>query len=58
MKCKVTIERVSKETYEMELDGDTVSVLDKAREMVRLRNRRTTDPNTTFVVKKVETIKE
>lgn len=57
MKCKVTVERVSKETYEMELDGDTVSVLDKAREMVRLRNQRT-ESTTTFVVKKVESIKE
>jgi hypothetical protein len=57
VKCKVTIERVSRETYEMELEGDCVQVLDQARAMVARRNR-ITQADTTFVVKKVESIKE
>lgn len=55
MKCKVTIKRISTETYEMELEGDCVQVLDQARAMVAKRNRK---PDTTFHVAKVETIKE
>lgn len=56
-KCKVTVERISRETYEMELEGDCVQVLDQARAMVAKRNL-ITQADTTFHVAKVETIKE
>jgi hypothetical protein len=57
-KCKVTIERISKETYEMDLEySDCMQALDHARQIVADRNKSATS-GTTFRVAKVETIEE
>jgi hypothetical protein len=56
-KFKITIERVEKETYDLNLEGDDVlSTLDAARAMVKARNEVST--NGVYSVIKIETVKE
>ncbi len=57
MKFKVVVQRVVKEQYDMELNSDTImNALDQARDMVKVRNERSTSGK--YSVIKIDEIKE
>lgn len=56
-KFHITVQRVIKEEYDMELEAENlVSALDQAREMVRIRNERINDEQ--YSVTRIEDVKE
>ena len=56
-KFRITVQRVIKEEYDMELEAENlVSALDQAREMVRVRNERINDEQ--YSVTRIEDVKE
>ena len=57
-KFKVTIEQIKKDIHEVVLEGNSsMSVLDQARAMVKVRNERNKIPGNNFSVSKVEEVK-
>lgn len=57
-KFKISIERVSRETYQMELPGNSLmDALDIAREMATNRTKKST-PGTNYFITKIEEIKK